>query len=201
MENGGDGRNPLLGSVRQASSALHLVGVHRLRDCVPFLREWEGVDFPSAAMGSSAMRGRWWLQTQHFRPIVHHSLKLLGEEPRGFPTYGFIAGEFASPARFAVPEHLPDRRGPAGSLSRKMSAADVLRLLGSPDFSRRRSRKVGLLYRWSEDWEYDFRDGTNWTTLRMTWKEKLWKSRMTAIQDIAPYWLDSDEREAEFLRL
>src|SRR5262249_52209270 len=80
--------HPLLPPVRPASRALHLAGVRRLRECVPFLREWEGIDCPSSSRGSTAMTG-WWLQTQLFRPIIHHSLKLLGEEPQGFPTYHF----------------------------------------------------------------------------------------------------------------
>ena len=100
-----------------------------------------------------------------------------------------------------MPGRLPDRRGRAATLSRSMSAEEVLWLLGSPDFVRRRSREVGRFYQWSEDWEYDFRYGTTWTTLRMTWEEERGKSRMTTMEEIAPYWLDSDEREAEFLRL
>jgi hypothetical protein len=195
-----DDRDPLWDPVRRASAALHLVGVHRLTVCVPFLREWEGFDVPSTAMGSSAMPGRWWLQTQHFRPIVHHALKVLGEEPQGFPTYRFITGEFASPERFPMPERLPDRRGRAARLNREMSAEEVLQLLGSPDHIRRRSRQVGQFYRWSEDWEYDFRDGMTWTTLRLTWEEEDRKGRLTAVAEVAPYWLDSDDREREYLR-
>ena len=59
---------------------------------------------------------------------------------------------------------------------------------------------MGWLYEWSEDWEYDFLDRTHWTTVRMTWKEHGRNSRITGIAEIAPYWLDSDERESEFLR-
>jgi hypothetical protein len=191
--------NQLVQWVRQASAALRLVGVHRLYECVPYLREWEAVNWPSVSMGSSAMTGRWWLQTQHVRPAAHHALKLLGEEPLGFPTYGFTAGEFASPERFPVPERLPDRRGRAALLTREMTAGEVLHLLGSPDFIRRRSREVGGFYRWSEDWEYDFQEGATWRTLRLTWEERRREGRMTAAEWVAPYWLESDERAEECL--
>jgi hypothetical protein len=59
---------------------------------------------------------------------------------------------------------------------------------------------VGQFYRWSEDWEYDFRDGMTWTTLRLTWEEEDRKGRLTAVAEVAPYWLDSDDREREYLR-
>ena len=184
-----------------AVAALHLVGVHRLEDCIPFLREWEGLDLPAWSRGSTAMRDPWRLQTQRFRPVVHNALKLLGEQTRGFPTYGFIAGQRPDLERFPLPTHLPDRRARTASLTREMAAADVLRLVGSPDFIRRKSRQEGRGYRWSEDWEYDFRDPAGWTTFRLTWEEERRQSRLTTIVEIAPYWLDSDEREAGYLRL
>jgi hypothetical protein len=195
-EGEGDESDQLVPWVRQASAALHLVGVHRMFECIPYLREWEPIHWPSLSMGSSAMTGSWWLQTQHVRPVVHHALKLLGEEPQGFPTYGFTRGEFASPERFPMPERLADRRGRVALLRREMPADEVLHLLGSPDFIRRRSRQVGSLYRWSEDWEYDFRDGTNWRTLCLMWEE----GQMTAVDWVEPYWLESDERAAEYLQ-
>jgi hypothetical protein len=193
--------DPLLLQVRQASNALHLAGVHRLQECVPFLREWESIDLPSLSMGSTAMTGRWQLQTQLFRPIVHHALKLLGEEPRGFPTYNFCTySDDRTADRFRMPERLADRRERAAQVSKEMSAEEVLHLLGSPDFIRRHSRQVGKLYEWPEDWEYDLRDGTTWTTLRLTWEERRREVRMTAVEWVAPYWLDGDDREAEYLR-
>src|SRR5262249_17738780 len=36
--------SPLWDRLRFVSSALHLAGVHRLRDCVPHLRGWEAID-------------------------------------------------------------------------------------------------------------------------------------------------------------
>jgi hypothetical protein len=52
-----------------------------------------------------------------------------------------------------------------------------------------------------EDWEYDFREGENWVTLRLTWEEERQRARMITVERVAPYWLDTDEREAEFLRM
>lgn len=195
--------HPLLEPVRQASSALHLAGVHRLPECVPFLREWEAVDCPSLSMGSDAVGGGWWLETQLFRPIAHHALKLLGEEPRGFPTYHFTNFGDNTGRRFPLPERLPDRRERAEHLFNLMSAEEVLRLLGSPDFVRRWVVAMGTpAWRAMEGWEYDFRAGSGWTTLRLTWEgdRERDRGRMVALEEISPYWLTADNRESEYLR-
>jgi len=193
-------QNPLLERIREASAALHLVGVHRIRECLPFLREWESLDMPRYSMGSSAMTGHWSLETQYFRPIVQHSLKLLGEEPQGFATFNFVARENETRRRFPVPDHVADRQERAALVSREMSAEEVLTKLGAPDYIRRRSRQVGSLYEWSEDWEYDFRAGGGWVTLRLTWEERGRRGCLTAIEQVDPYWLDTTDREAEYLR-
>ncbi|HEY7154677.1 MAG TPA: hypothetical protein VH575_12015 [Gemmataceae bacterium] len=160
-----DEQHPLLERVRQASSALHLVGVHRIRECIPFLREWEDIDLPSVSMGSNAMAGDWWLETQYFRPIVHQSLKLLGEEPRGFPTYHFTNFGDNTGRRFAMSERIRDRRERMSQVARKMSAKDVLRLLGSPDFVKQEVHNAGTpCWRSMEIWEYDFRTDDGWVT-------------------------------------
>ncbi|HYH69239.1 MAG TPA: hypothetical protein VD866_31385, partial [Urbifossiella sp.] len=67
-DDGQEVQDPLLDRVRLVTAALHLAGVHRLRECVPYLREWEAVDCPASALGSTAMPGRWWMQNQLFRP-------------------------------------------------------------------------------------------------------------------------------------
>lgn len=193
--------NPLLPRIRRASAALHLVGVHRLREGVPHLREWELLDVPASSTGSTALPERW-LQHQHFRPIVHHALKLLGEEPVGLPTYYFCTySDNWTANRLGVPERLPDRRERAARVGREMSAEEVLQLLGAPDFVRKRSRQVGRRYEWSEEWEYDHLAGATWTTLRLTWEESRRKGHLTAVEAVEPYWLVTDEREAEYLRL
>jgi hypothetical protein len=195
----GDDRHPMLERVRQVAAALHLVGVHQLPAGVPFLREWERIDFPSSSMGSTAMPGPWWLETQYFRPIVHHSLKLLGEEPVGFPTYHFTSTEDNDYRRLPMPERLPDRRNRAGQVDREMSAQTVLELLGSPDFIQRRSEQKGQRYLWFEDWEFDFRAGDTWVTLRIRWEERNGQVQMMSIDEVPPYWLQLDEREQTYL--
>jgi hypothetical protein len=192
---------PLLDRVRQASAALHLVGVHRLRECVPYLREWEAIDSPSVSGGSHSLSGGWWLETQYFRPIVHHALKLLGEEPRGFPTYHFTNFGDNTGRRFPMAERLSDRRERARRITEEMTAEDVLQLLGAPDFVRQRVLDLGTPeWRSQEDWEYDFRAASGWTTLRLTWEECDERGWLIGVEEVAPYWLDSDEREAEYLR-
>ncbi|QDU20593.1 hypothetical protein [Urbifossiella limnaea] len=193
--------DPLLPDTFRVRAAIHLVGVHRLRECVPYLRAWEAVDWMSYSTSSTALRRHWSLDGQMFRPVVHHALKLLGEVPRGFPTYYFGAGEFGvSRERMHMPELLADRRDRAADVQPGMAAADVLGLVGSPDFVRQWSRKVGKRYEWSEVWEYDFIEGESWTTLRLTWDQDGQACRLTAVEPVPPDWLDSDERVSEYLR-
>jgi hypothetical protein len=199
---GKDERHPLLERVRRVSSALHLVGVHHIRECLPFLREWEDMDLPFLSMGTDAMSEGWSLETQYFRPIVHHSLKLLGNEPRGFPTYHFTNFMDNTRRRFEMPARIPDRRERTRRIGTEMSAEDVLRLLGSPDFVKRWFPNAGTSHcRVTEMWEYDFRTDGGWVTWRITWEERNRRGHIVASEEVAPYWLQSNEREQEYLRM
>ena len=189
-------QHPLDEGIGCAASALHLAGVHQIRACIPFLRQWEDIDFPRISMGTVTNRD-WWLEIQHFRPIVHHSLRLLNEEPAGYAPFHFC---FLDKNRFSVPERLTDRFERKEKLAQGMSVQQVLLLLGSPDHIKRRSRKEGKIYKWYEGWEYDFLDDDGWMTLRITWKEVERKGRIIAIKEVPAYWLNSDERQAEILR-
>jgi hypothetical protein len=138
----------------------------------------------------------WWLEAQYFRPILHHTLRLLGEEPQGFAAYHFTK----EGGRFPVPECVESRRERATTLNLSMDAEQVLRLLGSPDHVRKESHKAGEIYHWTEDWEYDFRVDDQWITLRITWEEKNRKGRIACFEEGPSSWLHSDQREAYILR-
>jgi hypothetical protein len=187
-----EGIDPRIGLL---TSAFHLAGVHRLTTVIPLLRDWEAIDCPGMSTGSIAMANGWWLEVQYLRPILHHALRLLGQQPLGFAAYHFRDKN----GRFPMPERIPDRHNRASQVRQDISAEQVLNLLGSPDHIRRRSRKVGTIYHWSEDWEYDFRSGDQWTTFRITWEEERRKGRITQIETVPPYWLHTDERESEIL--
>jgi hypothetical protein len=183
--------------IRFVTSAIHLAGVHRLATMIPRLRDWEDIDCPSVSMGSSAMTNKWWLEVQYFRPILHHAIRLIGQEPVGFAPYHFRDDD---KRRFPMPERIPDRYRRASQVRLDMTAERVLQLLGSPDHIRRKSRQEGKLYRWSEDWEYDFRTDDQWTTFRIIWEEERKKGRIILIDTVPPYWLSTDDRELEILR-
>lgn len=170
-------------------AAVHLVGVHRLRECLPYLRQWETVSTPGYTTSSGVMPAPWCLEGQLYRPVVHHVLKLLGERPRGFSTYGFVVDDDSdTPERFPMPECLSDRCERAARVRPEMSAEEVLRLLGSPDRIR------------SPLWEYDLWDGTSWTTLRLAWQSGPLLARLAVIEYVAPYWLEPDDCAVEVLR-
>ena len=80
---------------------------------------------------------------------------------------------------------------------------DLLKqLLGSPDFVRRQFHDTGTpRWRTTEDWEYDFWEDDTWVTLRVVWGERGQRGVMLSAEEVPPYWLDTDEREAEFLRM
>lgn len=190
-------QNPLLERLRHATAAIHLAGVHRVARSVPLLRRLEEIDCASYSTGSIAMRHGWWVEAQYFRPILHHTLRLLGEEPQGYAAYHFTKDG----GRFPLPEHVPGRRERAATLNLSMEAEQVLRLLGSPDHIRRESHKAGKFYRWTEDWDYDFRVDEQWVTLRITWEEDSRKGRMARFEEVPSAWLHSNQREADILRL
>ena len=158
LDDEGAGPEALAERLLLVTASLHLVGVHRLAGCVPFLREWESIDCPSLSQGSDAMPDGWWQEAQLFRPVVHHSLRLLGEEPLGYPTYHFTNFGDNSRRRFPLPERLPDRHARAARLGRDRTAEEVLGLVGSPDFIRKDWSGAGTPgWRPKEEWEYDFR--------------------------------------------
>ena len=188
---------PLQEKLRQATSAIHLAGVHRVARCIPMLRRLEEIDCPSYSTSSTALGYGWSVEAQYFRPILYHSLRLLGQEPLGFAAYHFRSSD---KGRFPTPERVADRQHRADQVRQDMTAEHVLELLGSPDHVKKRSRRVGKIYRWSEDWEYDFRASDQWVTFRITWEEEGRNGRIGQIETVPPYWLQTDERESEILR-
>ena len=188
--------NPLMSKLGMIRPAIHLVGVHRIEDCLPQLRAWEEIDYPEYSTGSTAMRDGW-MEAQYFRPILHHSLRLLAEEPTGLPTYHFLN---AKRHRIPMPWRIPDRRSRSLQLDREMSARQVLERVGSPDHIEREAHQIGKSCRWTEQWEYDFLLANGWVTMRITWEERDKSSRIASIDEIPSDWLRTDGREWKILR-
>lgn len=184
--------------LRRVTSALHLAGIHRVRDAIPHLRGWEPVDCPSYSTGTTAFGRGWWVQVQHFRPILRQSLRLLGEQPRGFPAYYFQ--QTPDKVRLAVAERPGVAHEQAAGLRDTLSTHEVLDLLGTPDHILRRSHPVGRgLYKWTEEWEYDSLLAGRWITLRITWEEAGRVGRIGRVEEVGPYWLEDDSRATELL--
>jgi HEAT repeat protein len=174
----------LIGPVMRVPAAIHLVGLHRHHEALPLLRLWEAIDQPASSQTTFAMGHGWLAEAQFIRPILHHALRLLGEEPQGYATYHFRK---ADGARFAVAQHVTHRRERAAELHLGMSAEQVLRLVGSPDHIRRTE------YNGMEEWEYDFLVADQWVTLRLLWEGH----RVTVLQEEPAYWLESAQRVLE----
>lgn len=183
--------HPLRPRLLLVTAAVRLVGLYRLNDCLPFLRNWEAIDYPSHSTGSTAMP-TWWLQTQYFRPIVHHALRLLDEEPAGWATYHFRNN---NEERFPVLERIPNRHARIREITPALTCEDVLRLVGAPDHISRHPYEKGGFYVWPETWDYDSRIGDKWVTTSITWEELGRKaSRITKIEESPSAWLVTDER-------
>lgn len=178
----------------RAATAIYLVGLHRHPEALPLLRLWEALDVPASSRRTFAMGSEASVEAQAFRPLVHHALRLLGEEPQGRATYHFHT---RASGRLAVAERVADRRARAAELNTGMSAEQVLQCIGSPDHIRQRSLCAGAEYRGTEEWEYDFRVADQWVTLRLTWEEQSQGSRMRALQEEPATWLESEQRVLE----
>jgi hypothetical protein len=174
---------PLLERLRRVRPALHLAGAFRLRDCAPWLREWEHVERRQFSTTTRAFAGRWWMEGQHFRPLAQHSLRLLDEQPLGRSAYHFGP---SGGGRHDVPECLPERRAKLGELRPGATAQEVLALLGSPDHVRRPGA-------WSEGWEYDSRTPAGWVTTAVLFAD----GAVTQVEQTPPDW---PRRERELLR-
>jgi len=183
---------PLLPRLRRLRAALLLAGVHRLWQCVPFLRAWEEVDRPSMLRGSNALE-EGWLQVQYFRPVAQHALRLLDEEPLGLPAYHFTLSDMVQ--RRAVPERVRQRADRLRELRPEFGPEQVLALVGYPDHIQWRT----VADDWHEDWEYDTRTAAGWQTLRLRWSGRDQPGRITQIVERPSYWLRSNERELALL--
>ena len=84
-------RNPLWETAIHSRGAIQLAGVHRVATCLPLLRRLEPLDYSGYSRISIAMGGQWRTEHQSFRPILHHSLLLLNEEPQGYAAYHFTS--------------------------------------------------------------------------------------------------------------
>ena len=160
-------------------SALNLIRVHRMVECTPFLRDWEILNCPSWQTSSHALMG-WSIQEQRFRPLIHHTLRLLGMEPLGYSAYTFRSHR---EEYYTVPEHIPNRHERLKKINDSMPAEEVLLAVGSPDFAFTQSREESKRFIWSENWEYDFVESGCWKTLRLVWEDRNDTSRMVRLQE------------------
>ena len=193
--------NPLVEVVRRVRAALHMAGIHKIAEAVPYLRAWEEVDYGGSATSSDILP-KWWLQKQRFRPIAQQALKRLGESPTGLAAYHFVtcSNSWRTRTRRTMPEVVPDRAARIDGLKLSTPAHAVLDQMGSPDFVRTRSYQVGDTYEWTEEWDYDIRTDAGWRTLRLSWKEiRRQTGKLITSELVSPDWLHTLEREKSFL--
>lgn len=184
--------------IQNLIAAFHLVAVYRLVGMIAILRKWEQIDCPHYSQRSVSMGGEWCVELQWFRPIIHHTLRLLGQEPLGFPAYYFHKDWH----RIQIPERIKDRAGKATQIRQSMLAEEVLNLIGSPDHIRwlEDEGRSPAVY-WLEVWEFDFLVSGAWSTLRITWADSGGVGEIRRIETVPAGWLQSDEREAEILEI
>lgn len=165
-----------------------LVAFHRIHACIPLLRRWEAVDAPAQASPTISLGLNWWIEKQLFRPIVQLALRRMDEEPEGYATFQFV-NDWRE--RFPIPERVADRRSAAAGVRPRMDAAQVLQLIGSPDFAYRRCLEVDDVDVWREIWDFAFLEEGGWTTLQLQWAPGGGEEhgRLERIAYTSPHWL------------
>lgn len=190
--------HPLIEKLSEATAAIQLMGVYRVARSIPLLRRLEEIDCPTYSTGSTALGDNWWLEAQLLRPILHHTLRLLGQEPQGYATYQFTLKS----KRHPLPERVPRNYAMVDQVTPELTALQVLELLGSPDHIKSKSHPDGKFFRWTEDWEYDFLVDQGWVTFRITWEQADRRKRIgtiAALKTMTPTWLHNEERALEIL--
>ena len=191
-------RQLFIAELRDATSAIHLIGVHGLRERVPLLRAWEPLGSEGSLSSTFALGSGWWLRRESFRPIVQHALRVLGAVPQPYPAFGF---KYMDEPSMDLPASGPDRTLDSGSLGIGMPALEVLRALGAPDFVSNESHQHGDVYHWTEHWEYDFLLDGGWKTLRITFEEGEPQGHVIRIHRGDAEWLHDRKREEAILYL
>jgi hypothetical protein len=190
--------HPLIEKLSEATAAIQLMGVYRVARSIPLLRCLEEIDCPTYSTGTFALGDNWWLEAQLLRPILHHTLRLLGQEPLGYATYQFTLKS----KRHPLPDRATRSYAVVDQVTRELPALQVLDLLGSPDHIKSKSHPDGKFFRWTEDWEYDFLMGQEWLTFRITWDQAERRKRIgtiAALKTMTPTWLHNEERALEIL--
>ncbi|QDT04852.1 hypothetical protein K227x_32490 [Rubripirellula lacrimiformis] len=114
-----------------------LAGQLDIRDAIPHLRELEKSNFVGLYGGSMASDvspgaiSPFFIQQFTLRQVSQLSLRRLGESPEPLPVFEFPKHRVDGNLR---PEPRDDREKLVASIKRGMSAPEVLRILGSPDF-------------------------------------------------------------------
>jgi hypothetical protein len=179
--------------IQSASAAISLVGVHRVRDAVTLLREWERLEIPGSMCSTWAFGGRWWLCRWSFRAITRHSLQRLGEQLESAPPC--LYAESWDGPRLEAANNVADREAKLSSIRRPMSGMAILKLVGNPDH-------VGHVVSCGESfeqWEYDVLVSGVWRTKCLQWDYSGGKPELAAVIDAPIGRAISDERLNDIL--
>jgi hypothetical protein len=129
------------------------------------------------------------------RQIVQLALRRLGEKPTGLAATRFHhvkkgtrLGNFVD-----VKSPMPERTEGVERIRNDMTPADVLGMLGAPDFvGRRNPTDPGC----TEVWEYDL-DSSPAFTLRIIWDQK--RVRVESIERLTPALWQTDTRDEDII--
>lgn len=173
--------------------AIQLCGVHQRHECISSLLELESLSFirSTSTCRAIGMDKGWSLETELFRPVVHHALRRMGQVPRGLPPFRFpsrdgqcLPGLDTGDDRRTIPERVRPGITPIETLER----------IGSPDDYFEGAGKAGELY-----WDYDFHQEGAWFSHRLTWARFEDGNRLAAIETVPAPWLTNSDREFKYL--
>ncbi|HRW55476.1 MAG TPA: hypothetical protein P5081_21595 [Phycisphaerae bacterium] len=176
--------------------AVYFVGAYRLRDHLALLESLELIDRYRYEVTFVISDRVWMCDEAYLLPILQLSIKRLGGTPKPIAPYWVYD-------RSRRPEYSkaldPHRRGVFEAISSAGSMEDFLVDVGVPSFVRWGGPDDCVV-----EWEYDFFEKGQWTTIRLRWEREetlpvSMPSRLVSINQRPATWLDAWERETYLL--
>ncbi len=189
-------------TLRDNLTAAHIAGRMKIRDAVPALRELEKWDWFGACVFGHRFRhlNKGEINPASYcfnelRQVVQLALRRIGEKPAGLAAIGFHYVEkdelFENGKDVEVKNPIPDRVEGAVRIQKGMTPAEVLAVLGAPDFvARRNSTEPGG----TDVWEYDL-DADPTYTFRITWDHQ--EVRVASVERLTPALWQTNTRDED----
>ena len=180
--------------LRFAKVALRLVGLHRMKDCIEYLRAWERVEYYESGVSLISTGNTWSATRPKYRAVVRHSLKLLDHVPTELPMFRF-GFKFDEPT-FPVANRSAEDVERIHRLKSLRSPEEIIKFVGSPDhISDRQFPLAGAGPH--ELWEFDFREKGEWKTATVCFGFRDQRVQLLLVDVANARWFKNNRRAIE----